>query len=503
LGAIKSDHCPIVLDTNPVDTFYPRPFRFEAAWTRDPRSLDIVKEAWVTEAKGSECFKLYRKQYNTQMALKKWNREVFGHCLHRIDSLMLQIQQIQQNEATEENHRNEACLQYELSEWLLRNEILWRQKSRETWLREGDKNSKYFHLSTIIRRRRNKIDTIKSDLGEWITDRKEIRKHFLTHFTSQFCEEEVDFPTNLEELIPNSISDSENEELCRIPTPQEIKKTLFDMSAQKSPGPDGLPVLFYKKYWGTVGNDVIRAVTNFFISGRLLREVNNTFLVLIPKVQNPTSVNHFRPISLCNVVYKIIAKILVSRLRPLLHKLISPCQSAFIPGRWVAENEVIVQELLHSFKQRKVKGGMMAIKLDLQKAYDKVNWSFLQTVLRNFGFKETFIAWIMECVTSVSFKLLINGGLTDSFNPSRGLRQGDPLSPYLFILCQETLSRLIEKQLSERRINGVKASIGGPAITHVMYADDIILFSKTNKKRDNHFEPVPRYLLHMVWTDCK
>uniref|UniRef100_A0A2N9GTN8 Reverse transcriptase domain-containing protein n=1 Tax=Fagus sylvatica TaxID=28930 RepID=A0A2N9GTN8_FAGSY len=270
LGAIKSDHCPIVLDTNPVDTFYPRPFRFEAAWTRDPR-----------------------KQYNTQMALKKWNREVFGHCQHRIDSLMLQIQQIQQNEATEENHRNEACLQYELSEWLLRNEILWRQKSRETWLRE---------------------------------DRKEIRKHFLTHFTSQFCEEEVDFPTNLEELIPNSISDSENEELCRIPTPQEIKKTLFDMSAQKSPGPDGLPT--------TQGGE---------------------------------------------------------------------------------------QYILGTHSQ-------------------------------------------------------------DSFNPSRGLRQGDPLSPYLFILCQETLSRLIEKQLSERRINGVKASIGGPAITHVMYADDIILFSKTNKK---------------------
>ena len=91
LGAIKSDHCPIVLDTNPVDTFYPRPFRFEATWTRDPRSLDIIKEAWVTEAKESECFKLYKKQYNTQMALKKWNREVFGHCHNRIDSLMLQI----------------------------------------------------------------------------------------------------------------------------------------------------------------------------------------------------------------------------------------------------------------------------------------------------------------------------------------------------------------------------------------------------------------------------
>ena len=131
---------------------------------------------------------------------------------------------------------------------------------------------------------------------------------------------------------------------------------------------------------------MIKAVTTFFNIGKLLREVNRSFIVLIPKVQNPTSVNHFRPISLCNVVYKTISKILVSRLRPLLYKLISPCQSAFIPGRWIAENEIIVQELLHCFRQRKVKNGLMAVKLDLQKAYDRVNWSFLKTVFDKLWF---------------------------------------------------------------------------------------------------------------------
>ena len=108
------------------------------------------------------------------MALKKWNKEVFGHCQIRIDVLLTKIQEIQKADCTEENYRKEAHLQAKLNEWLLRNEILWKQKSREVWLKEGDKNSKFFHFSTIIRRRRNSIDALKNDSGEWITDRGEI-----------------------------------------------------------------------------------------------------------------------------------------------------------------------------------------------------------------------------------------------------------------------------------------------------------------------------------------
>ena len=121
-----------------------------------------------------------------------------------------------------------------------------------------------------------------------------------------------------------------------------------------------------------------------FETGKLLHEFNNSFIVLIPKTQSLTSFNHFRPISLCNVIYKIIAKLVVSKLRPILYKFISPFQSAFIPGRWIIENQMIVQEMLHGFKRRKAKDGLMAIKLDLQKAYDRINWRFLQTVLKFF-----------------------------------------------------------------------------------------------------------------------
>ena len=138
--------------------------------------------------------------------------------------------------------------------------------------------------------------------------------------------------------------------------------------------------------------------------------------------------------------------------------------------------------MLHNFKSRKVKAGLMAIKLDLQKAYDKMSWKFLKAVMLQFGFNGTFINWIMSCVTTVSFEVLVNGGKSDQFKPSRGLRQGDPLSSYLFILGQEVLSRMLEFEFQQKKIKGVKASINEPAITHVMYTEDIILFSKASRR---------------------
>lgn len=424
LGAINSDHAHILLETNPEDTFAHRPFRFEAVWIRDDRCTAVVEKAWNEEVRGSDFVKLYKKQAGTRDALCKWNKKVFGNCQSRINLLLQKIKDIQSNNDSADNGFFEATLQSELSEWLLRSEILWRQKSRELRLKEGDKNSKFFHLSTIIRRRHNHIDAVKGENGNWVTGSNRIREKFLQHFKELYKEEEVSFPDHLDNLIRPCITDDENSDLCCTPTPEEIRLTLFNMQDLKAPGPDGFPVLFYKEYWPTVGNDVIKAVTSFFNFGNMPKEVNNSLIILIPKISNPSSMDHYRPMSLCNVIYKIISKLLVNKIRPLLHKIISPCQSAFVPDRWIAENQVIVQEMLHSFKTRKVKTGLMAIKLDLQKAYDKVNWKFIQSVLRRFGFRDIFISWITACLSSMSFEVIVNGGKSKQFKPSRGLRQG-------------------------------------------------------------------------------
>ena len=460
----------------------PRHFRFEAMWTRDHRCGEVIKEAWKAKVFGSPCFKLARKQEVTSVALRKWNKNEFGLCQTRIRELSNNIEAIQRKKRIEGNGRMEAKLQGELNEWMARNEILWRQKLREVWLKDGDKNSKIFHLSTIIRRRRNSINSIKGDHGNWITNKRDIRAFIVDKFQLLFQEEAIDFPQDLENLISPSLSPGDITSLCSLPTTLEIKDTFFVMSDQNALGNDGLPTMFYKRYWATIGLTVTAAIQSFFSAGKMLKEINNTLIVLIPKNSSPSTVNHFRPISLCNTVYKAILKLLVARVRPVLNKLISPCQSAFIPGTWIAENPITVHELLHSFKRRKVKEGFISLKIDIQKAYDHINWGFLKVVLKNFGFPDIFVNWIMECISTISFSVLFNGGKSNFFTLTRGLRQGDPLSPYLFILCQEMLSRIIEREHATSSIQGVKMNVGGPSFTNVMYADDIMLFAKASRR---------------------
>lgn len=238
----------------------------------------------------------------------------------------------------------------ELSEWLLRSKVIWRQKSRELWLKLGDKNSKFFYLSTIIRRRNNNINAIKKEDDAWIHESNQIKALFQDSFVNLFKEEDICFPEHLEHLILPCIIEEENEILQSIPTPEEIKTVLFQMQDLKAPGLNGFPALFYKQLWAKVGNDVVKVVTSFFIIGSMPKEVNASLIVLIPKISNPASVNHFSPISLCNVVYKIISKLLMEKIMPLLDKMISPIQLAFILNKWIVENQIIVQEVLYSFK---------------------------------------------------------------------------------------------------------------------------------------------------------
>lgn len=178
---------------------------------------------------------------------------------------------------------------------------------------------------------------------------------------------------------------------------------------------------------------------------------NDALIVLIAKVSNPEKITQFRPISLCNVLFKTITKVMVGRLKSVINKLFGPAQSSFIPGRLSADNIVVIQEAVHSMRRKKGRKGWMLLKLDLEKAYDRIRWEFLEDTLQAAGLSEQWTRWIMTCVSGPSMNLLWNGEKTTAFNPARGLRQGDPLSPYLFVLCMERLCHMIDRTVSDKK----------------------------------------------------
>ncbi|KAG8383563.1 hypothetical protein BUALT_Bualt04G0026600 [Buddleja alternifolia] len=261
---------------------------------------------------------------------------------------------------------------------------------------------------------------------------------------------------------------------------EEIHEVVKSLSPHKVPGPDGCQTFFYQKFWPTVGESVFKVVKEAFESGGFHEDVGRTYLCLIPKKPNPSCVTHFRPISLCNVLYKIVTKTIVKRVKPYISELVSPMQSSFIPGKGTQDNILCLQEIIHSFRNSKCKKGNIVIKIDLEKAYDKVSWDFLEQTLYVFNFPRQLINLIMHCVTSSSPQILWNGMALPPLKPKYGLRQGDLLSPYLFVLCMERLSHLIEATVRERNWQPIQPCRGGPKFSHLFFADDLILFTKTS-----------------------
>lgn len=370
----------------------------------------------------------------------------------------------------------------ELSGLWKMEEIYWKQRAKVHWLKEGDMNTKFFHLTTIQRRQRNKVIQIKNDDGVWLCGENlvgaELKRYFENLFTSSGERDWGNIFGHVEPIITPDM----NANLTAPFTEDEILIASKQLGALKAPGPDGFPNFFYHRFWNTMKKVVIGTANDMYNNLSNLQDLNQTHIALIPKVAAPDKANQFRPISLCNSSYKILSKILANRLKSILPLVISENQNAFLQERQIQDNIILAHEAFHHLRNKK-KGKCFeaGLKMDMNKAFDRVEWDFLRAAMSKMGFADFWIHLVMGCITTVSFSVLLNGKPGKSFTPTRGIRQGDPLSPYLFLIVSEILSINLNRCIESGSIRGVKIARSGPPLSHIFFADDSLLFFRAER----------------------
>jgi hypothetical protein len=280
------------------------------------------------------------------------------------------------------------------------------------------------------------------------------------------------------------LTDEEAQELIKPFTSKELEEALKDMDVNASPGPDGLPVGFYREFWKEIKSVVLEMFQNLYRVELNLSRLNYGMISLIPKIKEANNIRQYRPICLLNVDYKWFSKVFTLRLTPWADKLISRNQTTFIPGRYIIEGVVILHEILHELRVKKLQG--IILKLDSEKAYDKVRWNFMMEVLRKKNFPGKWVDWMKQIIEGGKVGININGEAGGFFHTHKGLRQGDPLSPLLFNLVSDALSTMLDNARTAGEIKGLMAHLIEGGITHLQYADDIIIFLNLDEQSIIH-----------------
>lgn len=372
-----------------------------------------------------------------------------------------------------------------------REEEYWRIKSCSLCLKAGDRNTTYFHRKYRACLSCNHIVEIVASSGQMCKGTEQIKEAASSHFQKLLsaegdgCDEDInDFLAHISILV----NTEDNNTLLKPFSEEEISKIVWSMDSDKAPGPNGFSIHFYILCWDIIKIDLLRMIQGFMRKSKVGGGINSTFLALIPKEVNPRSFERYRLISLCNASYKILAKLLANRIKPLLQKLISPAQEGFMKGRNTLDNVIQVEEALHSSHYRKEQG--MLIKLDMSNAFDRVTCFFLYRVLHSFGFNQEFINLIKACTWKVWIVPLVNGRPANYFQATKGLRQGCPLSPFLYILMADTLSRRLSYKKYVGNIPGIRIVKGVDLMNHALFTDDSLMLGGASIRMENSFKVI-------------
>ncbi|GJZ61623.1 RNA-directed DNA polymerase, eukaryota [Tanacetum coccineum] len=422
-----SDHHPILLRESMFD-YGPTPFRFYHYWLEVDGFNDFIIETWKV-APGDDSNGMRNMMFKMKFLkskIQEWNNRSKNNTKGDMARLTGELQVL---DADIDNGNGSVEIAYKrmdvINSMLRINKtqaVEVAQKAKIKWSVEGDENSRFFHGMLNKKRSQLSIRGVMVD-GMW------------------------------------------------------IEKPNQDCGTDKSPSPDGFTFGFFRHFWSTIEADVFEAVKYFFTNGDIPKGCNSSFIALISKIPDANMVKDFRPISLIGSVYKIIAKILSNRLVGILGDIVNEVQSAFIAERQILDGPFILNEVMQWCTSKKKQA--LIFKVNFEKAYDSVRWDFLDEVLQKFGFGNKWRMWIQSCLRSSRGSILINGSPTEEFQFFKGLKQGDPLSPFLFILIMESLHLSFQRVVEAGMFTGIKLS-SSVTLSLMFYADDAMFLGQWN-----------------------
>ncbi|KAJ8445791.1 hypothetical protein Cgig2_027872 [Carnegiea gigantea] len=470
-----SDHSPILISF--PTTHKPKSrFQFCEMWSKHPEFHSIIQKA-IPPIHGPASKQLELFLSNLRPRLNQLNKNSYADLHEQKAKAKTTVEAIQQQMI--EDRGNSPTAKGKGGQ----NKI--------EWIKYGDNCTRLFFAKAKQRKLATYVYATNDEEGLQVEGFENVGQVMLNFYNKLLRKSFTPLTRVDPEIVKTGpvLSLAQQQALTEAFFPLDTQEAIFSIPSTKSPGPDGFNSGFFKSSWNTSGPLVIAAVQEFFKTEKMPRYLSNTKLILIPKTASPQTATDFRPISCCNVVYKCISKLLCSRLKNILPGIISQSQSAFIKQREILYNIMICQDIVRGY-HRKHTTPRCILKVDLHKAFDSIHWDFLKEMLIALKFPKRFITWVLSCVTNVDFSIHLNGQISGEFMGGLGLRQGDPLSPLLSTISMEYLSRLLNV-ICKRSDFKFHPNCKTLELTHLMFADDLILFSKADPTTLKYLKEAP------------